>query len=122
MKKISEWKRREEATEQARKDVERKITEKTGHTCIAYTSNYRHEETKYIIQCITIEGFKTVTALFTDDPFYQEEVRLNLPGIPKQYILNCDIDFDGFLLKTTVLLNYNEYKKWLGVEENGFRA
>lgn len=111
---IENYRRKFESSESARIELQDKIMEKTGHSCVASTQEFSHkEETEYKIMCFTGRGLKAISGLFTDKPFYQEEVTTNGIGNGLLYRISCNVRNLGAPLEIFAHLNKGDYKKWV---------
>lgn len=111
---IEKYRKKFEASENARTELQDKIMEKTGHPCVASTQEFSHkDETEYKIMCFTGRGLKAVSRLFTDKPFYQEEIMMNEIESGLLYRVSCTVRNLGAPLEIFVHMNAVNYREWV---------
>lgn len=111
---IKKYKEHFERAESARIELEKMITDKTGHACVASTRNHSHKnETEYTIMCFSPCGLKAVSELFTDKPFFQEEFGNTGFGNGLVYRISCNVPNVGAPLEIFAHLNKAGYKEWV---------
>lgn len=116
---IEQYKNKAEQAEQARIELEQKIEEKTGHTCTAYIEKYPfQEEITYKILCFSADGLVAISQLFTNKPFYQEEISKVFPDSEPRHTVSCHVKKHGASLVILASLSKRQYREWLGAIRN----